>query len=220
MAVAGALEMARDAFARRAWTEARAAYAAAREDGHLSPVDLERVAIVAHLLGDEAQSREALAECYRRSLERNDLTGAARFTFWLGHSLFFAGDMAQANGWLARGRDHLAQQGVDCVEWGYLLLWRGVTGLWNAGSEPEAASPKQALDTFTETVTIARRFGDLSLEAMARHGRGRALIRLGQTAEGDGGPGPGDRCDHRRGRIPARRWTPLLRRARSVRRGG
>ncbi len=178
MAVRTSLETARDAFAKKAWGEARAAYAVAREETRLSPDDIERAAIVAHLLGREDSSRELLAEGYRECLEHDDRTRAARFAYWLGHGLFFVGDLAQANGWIGRARSLLDEQGVDCVEWGYLLIWKGVERLLVRGEAAEGC------EAFTEAGVIARRFGDTTLRAMAGHGRGRALIRMGMTSEG------------------------------------
>jgi len=177
MAVGSSLEAARDAFARKAWGEARAAYATAREHSPLNADDLERLAIITHLIGEEDQSREALAEGYRLSIERDDPARAARFAFWLGHGLMFSVDVAQANGWMSRARSLLEDRGVDCVEWGYLLIWTGIQHL-------EAGEGDAAHNAFLEGSVIARRFADLNLQAMMAHGRGRALIRLGRFEEG------------------------------------
>jgi DNA-binding CsgD family transcriptional regulator len=176
MALQDALQTARDAYQRQAWAEARAAYATARGNASFTLDDIERYAIAAHLIGDEDASRNIFTEGYRESLARDAVTRAARFAFWLGHSLIFAGELGQAGGWWARARGLLSEQGADCVEWGYLLVGTGVEQI---GTGDYLA----ARDTFTEAQAIGRRFADPDLPAMAGHGRGRALIGLGLTGE-------------------------------------
>ncbi len=171
------LHGAREAFSRQAWSEARTAYAMASREAVLPLDDIERFAIAAHLVGQEAESRDVLAQGYRESLRREDVTRAARFAFWLGHGLMFTGDMGQAGGWFARARNLLSERGVDCVEWGYLLIPAGIERL-------EAGDAVAACGTFAEAQTIGRRFADPSLIAIAGHGLGRALIRRGLTGEG------------------------------------
>lgn len=171
------LDAARAAFGQRAWGAARSAYAAAGDEAPLTIDDAERHAIAAHLVGEEAECREALARGYRESRDRGDLVRAARFAFWIAHSLMFTGEMGQANGWLSRARGLLSERGADCVEWGYLLIVPSVQRLY-------AGEADAACTSFTEASAIARRFGDSNLLAMAGHGRGRALIRLGLIGEG------------------------------------
>jgi DNA-binding CsgD family transcriptional regulator/tetratricopeptide (TPR) repeat protein len=171
------LDEAREAFRRQAWRAARSAYAAAGDQAPLTLDDIERLAVAAHLIGEEAESREALARGYRESLERKDVARAVRFAFWLGHGMLFTGELAQANGWFARARGLLAERGVDCVERGYLLIPTGVEQL-------VAGDAAAACRAFTEAQAIGRRFADPDLLVMAGHGRGRALIRLGLCGEG------------------------------------
>ncbi|HLZ70566.1 MAG TPA: LuxR C-terminal-related transcriptional regulator [Dehalococcoidia bacterium] len=171
------IDEARAAFARRAWGVARSAYAKASDAGALSLDDVERYAVVAHLVGEETECRELLARGYRESLRHADVTRAVRFAFWLGHQMIFTDEMGQAGGWFARARSLLSERGADCVEWGYLLVPAGMEKLW-AGDVDAACS------IFAEALAIGRRFADPTLLAMAGHGRGRALIRLGLHAEG------------------------------------
>ena len=172
-----ALDEAREAFGRRAWGVARSAYAAARDQGPLTLDDIERHAVAAHLVGEEAESRELLTRGYRESLERKEVTRAIRFAFWLGHGLIFTGEMGQAGGWFARARSLLTEHGADCVEQGYLLIPAGVEQLM-------ADNAATACSAFTEAQVMGRRFADQDLLAMSGHGRGRALIRLGLVGEG------------------------------------
>lgn len=171
------LEQAREAYAGQAWRAAREAYAALAEMAPFSLDDIERHAIAAHLVGEEQESREVLARGYRRALELDDESRAARFAFYVGHSMIFTGELAQASGWFGRARSLLADRGADCVEWGYLLIPRGVEQM--AAGDFEAAR-----DTFREAHAIGRRFADASLVAAAGHGQGRALLRLGLAGEG------------------------------------
>src|SRR5690606_26482231 len=103
-----ALELARGAFARRAWGEARSAWAAAAEAGPLTLDDLDHYAIAAHLVGDEGECRAVLTRGYRSALEMGDVTRAVRFAFWLAHSMIFTGELGQANGWASRARNLLS----------------------------------------------------------------------------------------------------------------
>ncbi len=171
------LDEARQAFARQAWSVARSAYASAIDQAPLTLDDIERHAIAAHLVGEEAESHDLLKRGYREALERKDVTRAVRFAFWLGHSMVFTGELAQANGWFARARNLLAERGADCVEWGYLLIPVGLEQLM-------AGDAETACSTFTEAKVIGGRFADPDLLAIAGHLRGRALIQLGRAGEG------------------------------------
>jgi hypothetical protein len=89
----------------------------------------------------------------------------------------FDGRMSEASGWFTRARQLLADQDRECPEHGYLLIPRGLEQLWDGDSEA-------AITTLAEAQDIATRCGDLNLLAMARHVRGRALVRRGRIAEG------------------------------------
>jgi hypothetical protein len=100
------LHTAREAFGRRAWSAARSGYEEASKAGQLTLDDLERYAIAAHLVGNDGESRDALTLGYREALSREDVTRAVQFAYWIGHSMIFTGELAQASGWWARGRGH------------------------------------------------------------------------------------------------------------------
>jgi DNA-binding NarL/FixJ family response regulator len=89
----------------------------------------------------------------------------------------FRGDAAQASGWLARGRRLLEEHALDCVECGYLLYPQGVQTI--LGGDPGAA-----YRIFGEAADIGERFHDVDLVTLARHGQGRAQLRLGDVARG------------------------------------
>ena len=99
----GTVDEARAAFGRQAWGAARAAYAALADQA-LTLDDLERCATAAHLVGNDAESRDALLRGYHEALARGDVTRAVRFAYWVGHSMIFTGELAQASGWWARAR--------------------------------------------------------------------------------------------------------------------
>lgn len=171
------VEEARAAFERKEWRRVRAIYAEVGSEAALTTDDIERHAVAAHLLGEEAESRKVLARGYRVALDREDVTRAVRFAFWLGHGSIFTGESGQASAWFSRARTLLSERGADCVEWGYLKVPAGIEQLMGGDAEG-------ACRTFTEAQAIGRRFSDTSLVAMAGHGRGRALVRLGLSGEG------------------------------------
>jgi DNA-binding CsgD family transcriptional regulator len=173
---ADSIGRAREAFERRAWDEAYASYSAATDRSKLDLDDFERQAVAAHLIGRNDSSRDALAEGYREAVRVGDRRRAASFAFWIGHGLLFAGGMSEMAGWLARARQLLAGEGTECVERGYLLVPEGVMALGDG-------RPEEALRLFEEARAIGERLGDSSLTAMAGHGVGRALIRLGRIRE-------------------------------------
>jgi DNA-binding CsgD family transcriptional regulator len=174
-----ALDVARAAFGRQAWGAARSAYAGAAATGAapLTLDDLERYAIAAHLVGNDPESRDALASGYREALAREDVTRAVRFAFWLGHGMIFTGELAQASGWWTRARDLLTERGVDCAEWGLVLFAEAVGQLFDG-------ELTRTLSTLEEVEAIGRRFADATVVIGAQYLRGRALIRLGRCREG------------------------------------
>jgi ATP/maltotriose-dependent transcriptional regulator MalT len=87
------------------------------------------------------------------------------------------GEVARGGGWLARARRLLDDAQLDCVEQGYLLIPLAIQRL----TEGDAAA---AYATFDQAAKIGGRFGDRDLATLALVGRGRAFLRLGETAEG------------------------------------
>jgi ATP/maltotriose-dependent transcriptional regulator MalT len=170
-----AITRGREAFRRRAWRDAYGALSLANEAGSLDAVDLEALATAAYLIGREGDFQKALERAhdgYRRSTQP---TRAARCAFWLGLTLLFRGDRAQASGWLARCRRLIEDR--DCAEHGYLLLPL-------CEQQLGAGDAAQAYATAGEAVAAAERFEDRDLLACARHLQGRALIRQARVAAG------------------------------------
>jgi hypothetical protein len=171
------LDLARAAFARHSWREVQSAYSDASPDAVLTLDDIWRFAVAMHLLGLEADRQELCERGYRESLRLQDITRAARFAYWRGHFSLVKGDIGQARGWFGRAHTLLSELAVDCVEWGYLQLADG----WGKIFEHDYATARQI---FSDVEVIAKRFADLDLLAIADHGRGRALVRLGMIGEG------------------------------------
>ncbi len=172
-----ALLQARKCYERRAWNEALAHYATAAAGGALDLDDVEHYAVVAHLIGRDEESRDILAHGYREALRVGARARAARFAFWAGHGLIFESRTSEAAGWFTRARQLLADLDHESVEHGYLRIPEGVEQLM-AGDNDRAAA------TFADARAIAAHCDDPTLLAMAGHGHGRALIRLGRIAEG------------------------------------
>jgi len=175
--VADALDRGRSAFLRQDWGEAYAGLSAADREAPLESDDIERLATTAYLTGRDTESVAAWTRAYHERLGQNDVALAVRCAFWLGFVLMNVGERARAGGWFARARKLLDDNPRPCVEQGYLLMPDGIQLVIE--DDPAGAYAK-----FEEADRIAQRFGDADLLAFARHGRGRALIRLGEIAAG------------------------------------
>ena len=176
MATADNLDRGRDAFLRRGWTDAYHLLAASDRDEPLASDDLERLATAAYLLGKEAESTEIWRRAHHAFLDLGAVDRAARCAFWLAFGLMHHGERPRAAAWITRAGE-LLQQDPDCVEHGYLLLPLGLQRV----SGGDAAG---AYGMFCQAAEIGDRFGDPDLIALARHSRGRALIRMGEIGDG------------------------------------
>jgi ATP/maltotriose-dependent transcriptional regulator MalT len=165
----------REAYERRAWAGAHEALREADALEGLGVEDLERLAMVAYLLGRDDDSTELLARAHRACLAAGDGARAARAAFWLAFGLLFRGEEARAGGWLSRATTLLEDQ-PDCVEQGYLLVPQALASL--------EEDPASSYATSEQIQAIGQRFEDRDLEAIGRLGRGEALIRLGDAVEG------------------------------------
>ena len=169
----------RDAVERQAWAEGYAQLSAADRDDALEPGDLERLATAAYLLGKDTESSDIWTRAHQEFLGRGDVERAVRCAFWLAFGLLNRGEQARGGGWIARARRLLEEEQRDCVERGYLLLPVALQCMVE-GHHARAA------DTFGQAAQMGDRFGDPDLVALAQHGQGRSLIRMGQIDEGVG----------------------------------
>ena len=174
---ADALERGREFFRRQAWRDAYAQLSAADGEAPLGREDLERLAVAAHLVGRDGESADSWARAYHECLREGEAPRASRCAFWLAFGLLNKGEVAGAGGWLSRARRVLEEVQQDCVEQGYLLVPVALQML-------EEGDPATAQSTFEAAGSIGYRFRDPDLIALAALGRGQALTRLGQIAEG------------------------------------
>ncbi len=177
MSTTDLLRRGREAFARQRWADAHTSLSAADREAPLPPDDLERLATAAYLAGHDGDSADAWARAHQEYLSRGDVPRAVRCAFWLAHGLLTRGEQTRGGAWIARARRLLDEGGRDCVEEGYLLLPVALRHL--DGGDPAAANA-----TLHAAADIGERFRDPDLIAMACHGRGRALIRMGEIADG------------------------------------
>ena len=177
MAASRALEHGRESFERKAWAESYRQLQAAADEAPLGAEDLERLAMAAYLTGRDEESESSMARAHQAFLDRGQGEKAARAAFWVSFALLGRGAMAPAAGWLARAERVLDERQLDCVVRGYLLIPAAIQRIVQG-------DPAGSFAIFTQAADIASRFSDRSLLAVACHGRGRALIRLGSIAEG------------------------------------
>jgi ATP/maltotriose-dependent transcriptional regulator MalT len=170
---ADTLQRGRESFERRAWADAFAELAAADRDTPLAPEDLELLATAAHLTGRDADSADTWGRAHQAFLSRGNVARAARCAFWLALGLMHRGERARGGGWVARAQRLLEEGQHDCVERGYLLLPVGLRYI-------AAGDAANAYTAFCQAARIAERFGEPDLIALARHSRGRVLIRMGE----------------------------------------
>ena len=177
MIASDALTRGRESFGRRAWGEAYARLSEADRDASIGIEDLERLATAAHLVGRDDDCADVWARAHHACLRQGDVPRAVRCAFWLSFGLLNRGEVARGGGWLARARRLLEESQRDCVEQGYLLM--GIARQRLAAGDAVTASTLA-----TQAATVAHRFDDPDLASLGRLGRGRALICLGQRAEG------------------------------------
>jgi DNA-binding NarL/FixJ family response regulator len=142
----------------------------------LAPDDLERLATAAYLLGKATESTSLWTRAHQELLSRGDVERAARCAFWLAFGLVNRGEHARG-GWTARARRLLDDGRHDCVEQGYLLLPVALQAVAR-GDFAQAAA------TYGLAAQSGDRFAERDLVVLARHGRGRCLLRMGETDEG------------------------------------
>jgi DNA-binding CsgD family transcriptional regulator len=172
-----ALAQARQALDEHRWEDAHNLLASAEAEAPLQGPDLARFAMVAYLTGRDAESTDLLTRAHHAYLAQSDAPGAARCAFWLSFTALNAGDVSHSMGWSARAQRLLDAGGHDCVERGYLLLPDARRLVAEGGWQ-------RAHQMFLEVAAIGERFGDADLIALGRQGCGRALIRMGEAAQG------------------------------------
>ncbi|MEJ2357949.1 MAG: response regulator transcription factor [Deinococcales bacterium] len=177
MAIGSPLQRGRDAYARRAWTEAFQQLSAARALRPLAPADCWRLAVAAELVGRADVFIEVLDGAHRLAEEAGDLAAAAHCAVWIALRWARSGESARASGWLARARRLLEHHGAPCAGAGYLRLAEAQRAL--AGGDASAAAVASA-----EAVSLAERFGDDDLHAFGLYVHGLAHVRQARVTDG------------------------------------
>jgi DNA-binding CsgD family transcriptional regulator len=173
MISADSLERGRESHARRAWGDAYAQLSAADREGSLEPEDLERLATAAYLFGKDTD--DIWARAYHAFLDGGDRERAARCAFWLVLDLLTRGELARANGWLARTQ-HLLEDGrCDCAERGLVLVLA-------ARQHIKLGDITAAHDNACQAVELAHRFEDPDLQVFSRLILGQITARRGNAA--------------------------------------
>ena len=176
MTGASALAKGREHFARQAWDDAYAELSHADHEAALDADDLERLASSAQMLGKDADATAAWTRAHTEFLKRDERARAALCAYPVIVPMLFRGEMAQAGGWIARTR-RLLNDTPECAAHGLLLCAIGLRSI----REEDVPS---AHATFVEAGHVGERVGSADVVALARHGEGRALIRLGNAGRG------------------------------------
>ncbi len=175
--VAEELERAREAYDRRAWAQACAMFTAADGQKALDLDDLERLAAAAFLVAEDAAAVSAFERAHQSCVQRGELRRAVRCAFFAGLVLLLRGEVARGGGWLGRAQRIIEERQLDCPEQGYLLIPAGIRSVLEGDYADAYAA-------FSKAAKIGDRFGEHDLIVIAREKQGRALIRLGEIAEG------------------------------------
>jgi ATP/maltotriose-dependent transcriptional regulator MalT len=173
----GTLEHGRAAFDRREWTAAARSLLAADRARPLDATDLGHAGLASYLIGDEDTASAVLARAHQAAAAAGDAQQAAMIAYWIGAMTAERGDAAVAGGWFARASRLIETEGSDSVVHGYLLVAEAVRSL----AAGDAAS---ALTRFEAAAAAADRFDEVDLATLARVGRGRCLIVLGEIDRG------------------------------------
>lgn len=170
------IERGRQAYARREWKEAYGQLSAADADTPLEAVDLERLAQAAYLVGRDADAKTLFQRAHHRFIDAGQPERAARWGFWLGLVALLGGDVAQANGWLAR-MQRLVGDRPESAEHVYVRMLSALAQMRQGDAQGACAG-------FEQVIALADRFDDRDLSAFGLLGLGQALIELRLTAEG------------------------------------
>ena len=169
----GQAESGRAAYARGAWREA---FEHLQQVAALEVADVERLAVSAHLVGEQRASEAAWERAHREAAARGDVDRAARAAFWLGFNLLLGGEEARASGWLARA-ERTAADAPHGSAAGLLLLPQFLGALHSGALD-------EALDLATRMGGRGRDVADDDLLAFGLLCEGEALAARGQLRDG------------------------------------
>jgi DNA-binding CsgD family transcriptional regulator len=167
----------RRAYQRHAWAEAYAALSSADQTSEtLKPDDLERLAISSYLVGRDDVSADAWTRAHQACLRERDVRRAARASFWLALDLVTRGELAQANGWMARTQRILDDECADCPERGLILALVTRTHL-------KAGNVAAAAEAVRDVVELSGRFPDPELQIFGGLIHAQVEARKGNAAK-------------------------------------
>ena len=153
----------RAAFDAGRWTDAFAGLSSAT-----APDDVERLAIVAYLLGRDDVADDAWDRAHRGYVAAGEHEPAARCVAWLALLLLLRGDAVRASGWIARG-ERLTDPSRPGSALGLLQVSRFLFAL--------AAGDGDAADSISSGIeAIGRSCGDADVQALGALCRGEAAI--------------------------------------------
>ncbi len=170
------LEAGREAYARKAWTDAYRLLTEADAAGPITAEDLEALAKSAWWIGLPGASIAAHERAYAAHLEQGDRSRAAFVALTLRREYGAKLSSSVAQGWLNRA-EHLLENEPESPAHGYLALAHGEL----ARSRGEL---EHALAHFDRAREIASRLDDSDLPVWAAMRRGDTLIGLGNLDEG------------------------------------
>jgi DNA-binding NarL/FixJ family response regulator len=162
---------------RRDWVAEHARLTAADQESGLAAEDLERLAVAAHLLGEDERVVTLRDRAYQEYLARGMPAEAARCVFWVGFHLANAGHGGRASGWLARLK-RIVEEADPAGPMSALLLMPQAVQLMQEGDAQQAAP------LFEQACATARSAADDDMYTLACLGLGRCLVMLGRPADG------------------------------------
>jgi DNA-binding CsgD family transcriptional regulator len=169
---------ARHAADRGRWPDAFAEYAAADAVSPLGAADLERWATAAYLVGEIDAAVDAETRAHHAYVDDEDAASAVRCGFWVAFLLLDGGDLAQAQGWLARHARLAGSLPDGSAQHGYVLIPQAfqlaaVEGRWTDAH----ALAVRALE-------VGRTSHDADLVALALNIAGRSRVAAGHVHDG------------------------------------
>ena len=175
--MADQVQTGRSAFARQAWAQAFAAFAATPATSYGPATSNVWRWPCVHMLGQDDERRGRVGRPrIDATAEANAPAEAARCSFWLALCMLLRGQPARAGGWLSRTERIIGAE-PDCTAAGYLMI----PGLLNALHNGDFSGARAMAVRATE---IGSRFGDPDLHAFGTLGHGQALIAMGETTAG------------------------------------
>jgi class 3 adenylate cyclase len=171
-----AVELGRDAMGRHAWTEAMDAFAAADQDGGLSPADLESLGAATWWAGQPDQSNEALERAFTTYADAGQSDDAARVALTLGYQAFRRLTIPIAAGWLARV-ERLLESEPDSPMRARLAVFHALGALM-------ANRFTEGIELADRAMELARTHDDPDSNFMAMSFKGMALVFVGEWQAG------------------------------------